>query len=152
MPLKRLPKLFFNEGCIQYYWRMNNGFNKIDWSRLGYALVFFGVPVMLIGSTFESSSATTDTLKWLPLLSGGLILLFKDREQLNKLFFPFSEKSGRGTARYLGLLGLLAFTAGRVLPPEVAKGALLLNTGLLLVAASAIWYLIRLVRFGEKGL
>lgn len=131
---------------------MNNGFNKIDWTKFGYAHVLLGVPILLIGLTFESSSSTMGGYKWVPLLLGVLILAVREPKELLLWIYPFSEKSGRGTARYLGLMGLLAYTAARVLPPEALKDALLLNAGLLLIALAVIWYLIRLVRFGEKGL
>lgn len=131
---------------------MNNAFNKIDWSSFGYASVYLGFPVLLFGLSLESISDTTQWLMWLPLSLGVLTLLFTDRQELLKIIYPFSAKSGKGTARYLGIVGLISYTSGRILPPELAKTALLFNTGLVLVAASALWYMIRLWRFKEKGL
>ncbi|MDP2187740.1 MAG: hypothetical protein Q8J69_03555 [Sphingobacteriaceae bacterium] len=131
---------------------MNNQFNKIDWPSYGYANLYFGVPVLLFGLSLETISATTQFLIWLPFAMGIIILLLTDRQELLKFIFPFAAKSGRGMARYLGVVGLLTYTSGRVLPEGIAKAPFLLNAGLLLVAASAAWYMIRLVRFQERGL
>jgi hypothetical protein len=131
---------------------MNNQFNKVDWSRFGYAQVFLGIPVLLFGLSLETDSSFTKTLIWLPLVAGLAVLLLTDRKELLKFLYPFSIKSGRGTARYLGLMGLLAYTIGSVVTADYIKANMLVNTGLLLVAASALWYMIRLTRFKERGL
>lgn len=131
---------------------MNNQFNKIDWPSLGYAHVFFGVPLLLFGLSLETESSYIKSSAWTPLVVGLTILLLTDRKELLKYLYPFAIQSGRGTARYLGVVGLLAYTLGSVVTTEDIKANFLLNAGLLLVAASASWYLIRLLKFGERGL
>jgi len=131
---------------------MNKRFKKVDWSRIGYVNVIIGVPLLLFGLSLNTMSSSTETILFLPVIFGLISLLLSDRVLLKQFFFPFSEKSGRGTARYLGLMGLLTYTAGRVITADYVKSDLLVNTGLLLVAAAACWYMIRLVRFKERGL
>lgn len=131
---------------------MNNGFNKIDWSSYGYAMVYMGLPILLFGLSLETDLAVTQTLIWLPLGAGIVVLLLFDRKQLFKFMNPFALQSGRGTARYLGLLGLLAYTFDRVVTADFIKVNGLLNAGLLLIGASVLWYVIRITRFKERGL
>ena len=60
---------------------MNNGFNKIDWSSYGYAMVYLGLPILLFGLSLETDLALTKTLIWIPLGTGAGVLLFFDRKQ-----------------------------------------------------------------------
>ena len=114
--------------------------------------MFFGVPLLLFGLSLETDSSYIKTSAWTPLLVGLTVLLLTDRKELLKYLYPFAIQSGRGTARYLGVVGLLSYTLGSLVTTEHIKANFLLNAGLLLVAASALWYMIRLTRFKERGL
>jgi hypothetical protein len=114
--------------------------------------VFLTYVAMLALAPVLPLNPRDSTWTWLPLVLGLTVLLLTDRKELLKYLYPFAIQSGRGTARYLGVVGLLAYTLGSVVTTEHIKANFLLNAGLLLVAASALWYMIRLTRFKERGL
>lgn len=126
---------------------MNNQYNKIDKTSLGYGLFIVGVTVAF----FELAFSGKLSISLLLVGAGMLLLLLFDRATLLQMVFPFRLDSGKNSARYLGVMGIITYTLsygqGWVDNPDYP-----LFTGLLLIAASATWYLIRLVKFGEKGL
>jgi hypothetical protein len=122
---------------------------KIDWESFASAHVVFGLPIFLAGLTFLSEPRW---LAGLPMLVGIFLLVFHNRKALMVMLFPFSIEAGRGTARYLALLGLAWYTFGRIeLIPE-SNFAAQRFCGLLLLGLAALWYIIRRSRFGETSL
>lgn len=120
---------------------------KIDKASLGYGLFIVGATAAFFELAFSGKLSVS-----LLLVGAGVVLLaFFDRETLLQMVFPFRRDSGKNSARYLGVMGIVTYTLsyaqGWVDHPDYP-----LFTGLLLIAASASWYLIRLVKFGERGL
>lgn len=121
----------------------------IDWNSFAFALVVFGLPIFLVGLTFFPEPRWSSGMQ---LLIGLTMLAFRNRSKLVSMVFPFSTTAGRGSARYLAMLGLAWYTFGRIqLIPESNFMAQEL-IGLLLIGLAAAWYLIRMLRFGEKSL
>ncbi len=120
---------------------------KIDKASLGYGLFIVGATAAFFELAFSGKLSVS-----LLLVGAGVVLLaFFDRETLLQMVFPFRRDSGKNSARYLGVMGIVTYTLsyaqGWVDHPDYP-----LFIGLLLIAASASWYLIRLVKFGERGL
>lgn len=120
---------------------------KIDKASLGYGLFIVGVTAAFFELAFSGKLSVS-----LLLVGVGVVLLaLFDRTTLLQMIFPFRLDSGKNSARYLGVMGIVTYTLsyaqGWVDHPDYP-----LFTGLLLIAASASWYLIRLVKFGERGL
>jgi hypothetical protein len=132
---------------------MNLNANNTSWSLFGYASIIIGVPILLLSwSMFEHLSATSRQISWIPLSAGIISLSFSDRVKLRHMLWPFSLGSGKGSGRYLGLLGLLWYTLGVTEAIKPLNHIVQTNSGLLLIALSICWYLIRLLKFKESGI
>ncbi len=108
---------------------------------------------MLFGlSLEETSSASTGTASFIPFVTGTIALFLTNRDTLKRMYFPFRADSGRGTARYLGILGILSYSLGTTAVMTFTNNNLLMNFGFLLIAFAALWYVIRLVKFKEQTL
>lgn len=131
---------------------MNLNANKIDWWSYGYAATVIGFPLMLFSLSLSASDGSTTNISFIPFVSGLVALFFSDRNTLKRMFIPFRADSGRGTARYLGILGILSYSLGTTGLIPVANNNLQMNIGFVLLAASAFWYVIRLTKFKEQTL
>lgn len=120
---------------------------KIDKAGLGYGLFIVGATAAF----FELAFSGKLSMSLLLVGAGVLLLALFDRTTLLQMVFPFRLDSGKNSARYLGVMGLITYTLTYG-EGWVNDTSYPLFTGLLLIAASASWYLIRLVKFGERGL
>lgn len=127
--------------------KANKSTGKIDKASLGYGLFIVGVTAGFFELAFSGKLSVSLLLVGI----GAALLAIFDRTLLLQMVFPFRLDSGKNSARYLGVMGLITYTLtyGKGWVDDTAYP---LFTGLLLIAASAFWYLIRLVKFGEKGL
>lgn len=131
---------------------MNLKANKIDWWSYGYAATVIGFPLMLFSLSLSASEGSTTNISFIPFVSGLVALFFSDRNTLKRMLMPFRADSGRGTGRYLGVLGILSYTLGTTGWMPHANNNLQMNIGFVLLAASAFWYVIRLTKFKEQTL
>lgn len=132
---------------------MNLAAKKTDWWSYGYAATVLGFPLMLFALSLEAAeSGTTRTLGFIPFVSGVVALFFSNRNTLRRMLIPFRADSGRGTGRYLGVLGILSYTLGTTGLMQFTNNNLLMNFGFLLLGFAALWYAIRVLKFKEQTL